>query len=52
MCDAFDMMIICHAATFLLAVGFLVFFWMIFKGTKKVIKKGIKSKRRRKAAGF
>jgi len=24
---------------------------MIFKGTKKVIKKGIKSKRRRKAAG-
>lgn len=52
MCDAFDMMIICHATTLLMLIGFLVFFWMIAKGTRKVIKKGIKSKRRMKAAGF
>jgi flagellar basal body-associated protein FliL len=41
-----DIHIIGHAAIGLLALGMLMFFWMIFKGVKKVKKKGRKAVKR------
>jgi len=52
MFDPYEMFLVVHFATGLLLIGFLVFCWMIFKKTRKVIKRGIKSKRRMKEAGF
>jgi F0F1-type ATP synthase membrane subunit b/b' len=35
-----------HAATFFLLIGFMVFCWIIYKKTRKVVRKAIKQKRR------
>ena len=35
-----------HIAMVFMLIGFGIFFWMIYKGTKKVYKRGRKSKRR------
>jgi len=37
-----------HIAMVFMLIGFGIFFWMIFKKTKKVYKKGRKAKRRLK----
>jgi hypothetical protein len=41
-----DMNAIGHAATILLACGFLVWVWIIFKKLKKVHKRGQKARKR------
>lgn len=47
-----DIVVIGHAAIILFATGFLIFFCMIYKKTRKVIRRGIKAKRRMRKAGF
>ena len=37
-----------HIAMVFMLIGFGIFFWMIYKGTRKVYKRGRKSKRRMK----
>jgi len=44
------MIAIVHASVFLLAVGFFVFFYMIYRGLRKMVKRARKIRRREKAA--
>jgi preprotein translocase subunit YajC len=37
---------VAHATSLLFAIGMMVFFWMIYKKTRKVHKRGQKAKRR------
>jgi len=49
---ASDMPIISHVTSVLFLIGFAVFCWIIYKKTRKVVKRGNKAARRRKIAGF
>ena len=41
-----DMPMLGHVTVSLLAIGFSVFFWMIYKKVRKVVKRARKQKRR------
>jgi hypothetical protein len=43
-----SLLLLGHVATGLMAGGFIVFFWMIYKKTRKVVKRSAKIKRREK----
>ena len=40
------MQVVAHATSLLFAVGMMIFFWMIYKKTRKVYRRGQKAKRR------
>jgi len=37
---------IAHTTSILFAIGMMVFFWLIYKKTRKVYRRGLKAKRR------